>query len=430
MGTCGSMEMPKIPGMPDVPKVPGMEFMPSHDQIKEYRAKYDEASKKHVDAIGAFKKKYDAAGGKGGDKEKAYKQCAPEVKKVKDGVEKDLKLHSTLKEKSQEQVEKGRVEFYKQRAEAWEQVPEDMRQNLGDAGKKTFDASCEKAFDTGVAKALDAAVDKVYEQLLCGEAMTQLLSAEKDIKAKQSKVSESLDMGVAAMKGDADAQMWKNLSKIWKTADGQSFDDAALEKHFPATRATIADRKKLWSEADPNGNGLLSLSEYSAWFNAHTIKCVQKHDPEAMKDDSKGQSDIYKYAKKSLIRSFELANGVSDKEVKIGGKSVGQDYVTKAEFRVLMCATQAVLICTRIFDRIDVTGDKRIGQAEWDKNLDMINARLHTLCPGCKTVESSCFSKIDNDGAGAVLLDEAVYFLLPYVTNDPALLKERNEEGC
>ena len=45
-------------------------------------------------------------------------------------------------------------------------------------------------------------------------------------------------------------------------------------------------------------------------------------------------------------------------------------------------------------------------------------------------MSESDFSKVDSDGGGMILLDEAVWFFLGPLTNDPSLLVENLEEGC
>jgi hypothetical protein len=217
------------------------------------------------------------------------------------------------------------------------------------------------------------------------------------------------------MSADADGAVWQRVHPMWKDDDGSNFDRRVLEKFFPAHRAQRSERRSIWRALDPNRNGYVSLAEFDKWFNEHTLRAERARGK---------KSAVYLYAKHGLIRAFELANGIAPKRT-----GVCDNYVTWSELRILLLATQLVLVITRIFDIADTSGDKRVGAQEWVAGLDAINEELADL--GCAhRVTAAEFKVIDNDGCGHVLLDEAVYYFLHVLCDDPVLVAESREEGC
>merc|ERR1712118_505629 len=157
------------------------------------------------------------------------------------------------------------------------------------------------------------------------------------------------------------------------------------------------------------------MGEFDKWFNDYTLRAERA---------SGKKSAIYSYAKHGLIRAFELANGIAPKRT-----GVCDAYVSWSELRLLLLSTQLVLVITRIFDIADTSGDKRVGPQEWVAGLDAINAELEDL--GCShRFTADEFNVIDNGGCGLVLLDEAVYYFLNVLCDDPVLLAESRQEGC
>merc|ERR1711861_125154 len=134
------------------------------------------------------------------------------------------------------------------------------------------------------------------------------------------------------------------------------------------------------------------------------------------------KSAVYLYAKHGLIRAFELANGIAPKRT-----GVCDAYVTWSELRILLLATQLVLVITRILDIADTSGDRRVGAEEWVAGLDAINAELEDL--GCSHRVTAEEFRVIDDGGGHVLLDEAVYYFLQVLCKDPVLVKECQTEG-
>ena len=60
----------------------------------------------------------------------------------------------------------------------------------------------------------------------------------------------------------------------------------------------------------------------------------------------------------------------------------------------------------------------------------MINAELTSFGYAGPAMTQGDFAKIDNDGGGKILLDEAVFFFLGAFTKDPNLIHENHTEGC
>lgn len=213
---------------------------------------------------------------------------------------------------------------------------------------------------------------------------------------------------------------WDTVPDIFKSADKNTFDKDKLEEHLPAQPADEKQREELWNVLDNNGNGSVSLAEFDGWFNQHFGAAESAAGLELANNASK----TWIYTKPVLIRAFNLANGVSD------APSKGADnYITKDEFRLLLVATQAGMMIYRLFDIVDTSDDGRVTQDEWDGQLDEINALLHDYGYTGDDIKSSDFSKVDNDGGGMILLNEAVTFFLEMFTHEKALHAENKKEG-
>lgn len=218
---------------------------------------------------------------------------------------------------------------------------------------------------------------------------------------------------------------WDTVPDLYKREDGVTFDKAKLEDIFPShdDAEGEAKRAEAWKLLDNNGNNSVSLAEFDSWFNQTLVPI----EVEAGLELQNGMSSMYKYAKPCFIRAFNLANGVSDKGG--GGGLKADDYVTSDEFRLLMVATQVGLVIYRLFDIADESDDRRIEQGEWDNQLVEINQQLTDFGYEGDAVVSEDFSKIDGDGGGMVLLNEAIVFFLGKFTKEEALLAENEEEG-
>lgn len=207
---------------------------------------------------------------------------------------------------------------------------------------------------------------------------------------------------------------------MFKRADGLQFDKDVLEKYLPSAEEHEAERMEMWKLLDNNGSDSVSLAEFDGWFNKHFIGPELEAGNEAIN----GQSGLYLYGKPCFIRAFNLANGVS--KVQTRG---ADDYITHDEFRLLMVATQASLVIYRLFDIADESDDRRVEQSEWDNQLDEINTQLTDYGYTGPAIVSEDFSKIDVDGGGMILLNEAITFFLDKFTDEEALHAENEAEG-
>lgn len=214
---------------------------------------------------------------------------------------------------------------------------------------------------------------------------------------------------------------WESIPKCWKDADGSNFDRSVLAEIFPGAPNENAKRSALWRQLDGNGSGSVSLAEYDSFVNQLTGAFERKHGHKLVDHKSK----LYVYARPSLIRAFNLANGVAPP------KTPGDDdFVTRGEFRLLMVATQCALNIFRVFDIADTSNDRRVSRQEWCSNLPQINAELISFGYTGPAMTEADFNKVDADHGGMILLDEAVHFFLGVFTTETHLLHENEAEGA
>jgi hypothetical protein len=172
----------------------------------------------------------------------------------------------------------------------------------------------------------------------------------------------------------------------------------------------------------------VSLAEFDSWFNAHTIAA---ETAAGVGPHPGARSFVFKYGRPCLIRAFNLANGIAKvKEDKGGIEASGDDFVTRPEWRILLVAVQAALKIYRLFDIADTSDDRRVSKDEWTAQLEVINGELAYAGYTGAAMEADDFDKVDADGGGMILLDEAVFFFLKAFTTEETLLGENDEEGC
>lgn len=290
----------------------------------------------------------------------------------------------------------------------------DVDVDTGDAG---LDKAVEDAADKAVEKAEEKAEDKAEKQ------------AKKAVKKVEKKVEKAVEK-----KGDSKKEKntddfaggvypFDKVPDLWKKGD--IFDKAKLEETFPGDKGSAKVRAGLWKDLDNNGNGYVSLAEFDGWFNKTTLAI------EKPKGEGSDKSEIYRYARPCLIRAFNLANGVAKVNPDAKGIAAsGDDYITKPEFRVLLVALQASLAVYRAFDKADTSDDQRVSKKEWAAQLDTLNSEVKSWGYSGPELTADDFDKADADGAGMVLLDEAVHFFLGLFTSDKHLLAENEEEGA
>eukprot|EP00744_Colponema_vietnamica_P020860 GILI01029687.1.p1 GENE.GILI01029687.1~~GILI01029687.1.p1 ORF type:complete len:207 (-),score=31.80 GILI01029687.1:90-662(-) len=150
-------------------------------------------------------------------------------------------------------------------------------------------------------------------------------------------------------------------------------------------------RLDLFNRID-NGNGYLSLAEID----------------KGLRDEIK-LPDIYN-AKPVIMRAFQSVKDVHNGHVTKSGQELGQHYVERSEFRLLLKYLYGYFQLWEIFEAIDVDGDRRIDRHEFILN-------------GSETFRSWGFAKsdeemeiifdhMDGNGGGYVLFDELAEWAL------------------
>jgi Ca2+-binding EF-hand superfamily protein len=153
-----------------------------------------------------------------------------------------------------------------------------------------------------------------------------------------------------------------------------------LAKKLPwhDTKEDKQERKRLWHYFDVNGNGFVSLAEVDLG-----VKMVC------------GASNLFQ-AKPVLLRAFNAAKNRSGTQT---GKAA--DYIERNEFRLLLLYLRKYYEYWTMFNRIDVSGDRRISKDEF-------MAAIGSLKDWGVTIEdsSAAFDEMDSDGHGMILFDE------------------------
>ena len=167
-------------------------------------------------------------------------------------------------------------------------------------------------------------------------------------------------------------------------AGGYDVDWGALAAKLPVgkDRQSKVAREKLWRKADANGDGFVSLAELD----------------EALHDEH-GYEELFG-AKPVLMRAFQSARkavkprgggggGGGGGSGSGGGASRGDEYVEKAEFRLLLVALRQVFEVYLMFNSIDTSDDRRISLEEFTSKLPELrkwgatleDAEAESRCP-------------------------------------------------
>ena len=139
-----------------------------------------------------------------------------------------------------------------------------------------------------------------------------------------------------------------------------------------------AQRKKIWSQMDNNGNGYCSLAEIDKGIR-DVLQCDELFD-----------------AKPAIMRAFQYA-----KDFCPGKSKYGADYVEFREFRVFLVALRQRFEYLQAFKKIDEGGDGRIDLEEFSAAKDMIEVWVGPI----EDIEAE-FAAIDGNGGGQILFDE------------------------
>eukprot|EP00242_Pyramimonas_sp_CCMP2087_P015564 CAMPEP_0198201364 /NCGR_PEP_ID=MMETSP1445-20131203/4158_1 /TAXON_ID=36898 /ORGANISM="Pyramimonas sp., Strain CCMP2087" /LENGTH=177 /DNA_ID=CAMNT_0043871665 /DNA_START=97 /DNA_END=630 /DNA_ORIENTATION=- len=139
-----------------------------------------------------------------------------------------------------------------------------------------------------------------------------------------------------------------------------------------------AKRKELFKQFDPNGNGYLSLAEVD--------KGVR---------DVLGLDDVFN-CKPAVMRAFQASKGIHKSK-----SSLGEDFIERIEFRMLLLYLRQYFELYVMFDEVDTSDDRRVDKAEFDQALGKISSwGLQITDPDAE------FAKIDTNGGGMILFDE------------------------
>lgn len=171
------------------------------------------------------------------------------------------------------------------------------------------------------------------------------------------------------------------MSTLRQTADGP-VNWAELSAKLPTekTAAQKQARRKTFNGMDMNGNGYLSLAE------------VDKGVRDILR------SDHLFDCKPAMIRAF---NAVKDTAPAHTPHS--DDYVTRAEFRLLLVALRQMFELWTMFEIIDTGDDRRIDADEFAKAVPQLTKWGVNV-----TDADATFREIDKNGGGQILFDEFV----------------------
>eukprot|EP00929_Paragymnodinium_shiwhaense_P097461 TRINITY_DN59129_c0_g2_i1.p1 TRINITY_DN59129_c0_g2~~TRINITY_DN59129_c0_g2_i1.p1 ORF type:complete len:1184 (+),score=222.24 TRINITY_DN59129_c0_g2_i1:85-3636(+) len=161
-------------------------------------------------------------------------------------------------------------------------------------------------------------------------------------------------------------------------------------------RESQAARRKLFSQFDPNGNGILSLAEVDKGLS-----------------DTLGKECVV--AKPAINRAFHAARGIAP--------AVGQlpsDYVDWNQFRVLLVYVVKYLELWELFADIDTNDDRRISFLEFQTALPVLQGWGAQAYPTIAQDPQVAFQGIDRDGGGMVLFDEFAHWALQQGVSDLA----------
>merc|ERR1712121_217339 len=165
-----------------------------------------------------------------------------------------------------------------------------------------------------------------------------------------------------------------------------SVDWPSVTAKLPSDRTPEqkAQRKKLFGQMDPNGNGILSLAEVD--------KGVR---------DVLGLDEIFD-AKPAIMRAFQIAKN----STKSSRGKTGDDYIEFKEFRFFLLSLRQYFEYWEAFCRVDADGDRRIDLTEFVAN----QAKIEVWVGKINAEEE--FKKIDTNGGGHILFDEFVQWAI------------------
>ncbi|MHA7927728.1 MAG: EF-hand domain-containing protein, partial [Marinobacter sp.] len=173
--------------------------------------------------------------------------------------------------------------------------------------------------------------------------------------------------------------------KATATEDRPRIDWDKINSKLPTdkTDEQKAKRKELFYQFDPNGNGYLSLAEVDRGCR-----------------DVLGLYEIFN-CKKVIMRAYQAAKGANNEKTRLTGDKLGQDYVERTEFRLLLVYLKRYFQIWRVFDVVDTGHDHRINLDEFAKALPLFKEWGVTVDD-----PAAIFNSIDKNGGGEILFDE------------------------
>lgn len=181
-----------------------------------------------------------------------------------------------------------------------------------------------------------------------------------------------------------------------------------------------AKRDRLYNCWDLNGNGYLSLAEVDSSIKVSLIS--------DLKSKTEGER-LWKKYKKSYIRAFVDAADASPQRRSAGYVSLPNgrrrqvnedDYVTRREFRLLVCYIGIYATMYELFSLIDggtegvtVEDDNRICKSEWDLAMPVIHSAASSWAPfvALLAAKPESFNVIDANRGGYIVLTELCEWL-------------------
>jgi Ca2+-binding EF-hand superfamily protein len=168
-------------------------------------------------------------------------------------------------------------------------------------------------------------------------------------------------------------------------------DKAALNAQLPIGRdpASKQTRSKLFSQFDPNGNGILSLAEVDRGLKQVLhLAGVEECTP-------------------AINRAFAAA-----REIAPPVSSFSNDYIDKNEFRVLFVYLRHYIELWELFCAIDTSHDRRVRLPEFQAAIPKLKQWGIKEASSWQQDAHGAFSLMDKNDGGVVLFDEFADFVL------------------
>ena len=174
-----------------------------------------------------------------------------------------------------------------------------------------------------------------------------------------------------------------------KEGAGKLEHDIKLMGALPVSRSAVHrdQRSALFDSFDVNGNGYLSLAEVDKGL----------HDTYALQQ-------LYS-SKPAVLRAFNAAKALYKGR---GTGGIDDDYVSRAEFRMLLIYLHQYYELFKIFAIIDSGGDRRIDEGEFVAAVPRLAQWGLRIADARQT-----FREIDTNGGGQILFYEFCAWAMP-----------------